>query len=320
MSEAAAPSLIGHERVRTMLDTFVSSGSVPHALLFAGPASVGKRTIALAFLKKLHIASAKNSDEKRIDALLPEGKLPDAQLLSREGSISIDAIRAIQERLSRTAVEGGHKTVLIPDAERLTPEAANALLKTLEEPPEHCTIILTVSSERSLLPTIVSRCAVLPFRTVPEEELRSALLTRGLQDHTKLALALALAEGRPGRALSFLSEEGMLDAALERARTVGTFPSQSFLERFAFASRMSEDRAETESMLAAWAGLLRLALLTRAGSTLVLPPELSSALQPLLTRTPDQLLSLLKRTLEAREGLRENANVRLSLESLLLAF
>ena len=319
------PEMIGHERVRELLASFSGvQGAAPHAILLTGPTSVGKRTVARTFLQQLHCldhSAPEACSTCRACQLLPVGKLIDAQLLDPEGSkISIAEVRALQERVSRTAIEGGRKSVLIADAERLTTEAANALLKTLEEPPSDTTLVLTASSADVLLPTIVSRCSVLPLRTVPKEMLRTHLLRRSL-DPARVELALVLADGRPGRAIRFLEQEDDIQQALVQAKAVGGFSSQSLIDKFAVAKELSdEERERVDQLLDAWTSLLRLALLTKVYPEEHLPPELQQELHSLLEKSQEQLLQLLKRTLETREAVRENANIRLSLESLLLAF
>ena len=212
---------IGHDRVRDMLTSFSTQQSIPHALLFVGPSSVGKRTIGQNFLQSLHCIDKASGacGECRSCRLLPEGKLPDAQIVSPEGNISIDLIRSLQERLTRSAIEGTWKTALLSNIERMRPEASNALLKTLEEPPANSLLLLTASSTKSLLPTIVSRCAVLPFRRVSDEAIRTALMQRPAKHMGSLTdLAVLLQMDVLGVQFDFLKMTRLLQTSSKRQK------------------------------------------------------------------------------------------------------
>lgn len=155
-------SLIGNEPVKNHLNTLLTSNTIPQSLLFAGPAGVGKATFAKAFAKTLLKSTKKDPPDLFI--LEPEGKNP---------LHSIESIRNAIKNLITSPFESTRKIIIIDDADKMLPPAANALLKTLEEPPSYGHFILTSSHPDRLLPTILSRCVSLPFKPLTHTEMLS---------------------------------------------------------------------------------------------------------------------------------------------------
>ncbi|MEW5724116.1 MAG: DNA polymerase III subunit delta' [Thermodesulfobacteriota bacterium] len=171
--------IIGHERPIRVLRTMITAGRLPHALLLAGPAGVGKKTMALALAAAVNCLAPVEGDA--CGACPACGKVrrgvhPDVEVFELEGKariITIANVRELRTKIAFRPYEGRMKVFLMPGAERMQEEAANALLKTLEEPPPQSLLILTTTEEAGLLPTIVSRClkvtlAPLPLRLVED--------------------------------------------------------------------------------------------------------------------------------------------------------
>ncbi|HYR02031.1 MAG TPA: DNA polymerase III subunit delta', partial [Syntrophobacteria bacterium] len=160
--------IIGQNRVIRLVRQALRHGRLPHALLFAGLDGVGKRRTALALARVLNCEGASSGDS--CDRCLScrkmaSGNHPDLLLVEREGQfIRIDRIRDLQRRLRFRPLEGRKRVILIHEAETMRTEAANALLKILEEPPPDNLFILTAPDSTALLPTIASRCLCLRFQ------------------------------------------------------------------------------------------------------------------------------------------------------------
>jgi len=197
----------GHQRVRDLLRAAVANDRLPHALLFAGADGVGKRSVALALTAWLLC------DEDGDDACgacascrqVAASSHPDFQLVAvaaGKKEIGVDRSRDVKRFTQLRPMRGTLKVAVVDDAHMLTAAAQNALLKTLEEPPEHSLLILVANNPDALLPTVRSRCQRVQFSPLPNDALVD-ILTRdhGMAPATARQLA-ALAEGSPGRALA----------------------------------------------------------------------------------------------------------------------
>ena len=163
-------SVTGHERPLRVLRRVLASGRVPHAQLFWGPDGVGKERVANDFAEVLLCANGGALASGAACGVCPScvkcagGAHPDLHLLvAQKASISVDDVRRLQESLSYQAFERGRKVAIIRDSFRMTREASNALLKTLEEPPSGVYLVLLAHQRNQLLPTLVSRCQALRF-------------------------------------------------------------------------------------------------------------------------------------------------------------
>ena len=200
--------IVGHTKIIGFLENCLKNERIAQAYLFLGPEGVGKSTVARWFLSDKLVGV----DSTGIEAH------PDFSLLQREqnektgrlkNSISIEQVRALRERLSMSSFSGGRKAALIANAEWMSNEASNALLKTLEEPTKQTTIILTAASEARLPETIKSRCQVLRFNLVSAKEIEDYLMDNGGQATVASQISKS-AYGRPGQAIAYLQNPELL--------------------------------------------------------------------------------------------------------------
>ncbi len=186
-------------------------GSLPHALLLAGAQGLGKRAFAEAFVRARlcpHPRTARACGECKACALLEAGTHPDRVLvtfeLNSEGKprkeIVVEQIRLLSARLAMSSQLGGWQIAVIDPADAMNPAAANALLKTLEEPTASSLIVLIADQPWRLPTTIRSRCQRIDFMTPPREQAEAWLRTQGVHDPRR---ALDAAGGNPGRAFAF---------------------------------------------------------------------------------------------------------------------
>jgi len=213
--------LVGHERVVSMLRRALAEDRLHHALLLHGPVGVGKATLARLFTQAL-LCVAPGQDGpcgacgacRRVTGEVH----PDLSVVRLEESTStgrlrqeivIEQIRDLSRFLQFRPLEGARRIAIVDPADRMNPAAANAFLKTLEEPPSSSLILLITSMPASLLPTIRSRCQPVPLGRLPREAVEEALRRAG-HDGRDARLASALTDGAYGRALALLGpgEEG----------------------------------------------------------------------------------------------------------------
>ena len=207
--------ILGQERVLSYLKAALNQGRLAHAYLFLGPEGVGKEAVATALAGALNCTSLREDGDacglcpscKR----LAGGSHPDFLVIrptskGRNPEILIDQIRGLRRLTAYPPVAGGWRIALIKPTEALTGEAANSLLKTLEEPPPQHLLILTAGVEADLFPTVVSRCQKLAFTPLPYPLITQDLIRRGLSP-SQAALLAALSGGSLGRALAQPPEE-----------------------------------------------------------------------------------------------------------------
>lgn len=197
--------LIGHAVPQQILYQALTSHKMGHAYLFTGEDKIGKRTVALAVAKTLLCPSAIPFCGKCPSCLKGNQKMhPDLFEISPEGLfIKLNQIRQIQDQMSLHPSLSSRKVFILDDADRLNPEASNAFLKSLEEPPEDTHFILVTSRPQALLSTILSRCQQIRFSTPPREELVNFLM-RNRKLSTQDARHLAKrSEGRVGVAITY---------------------------------------------------------------------------------------------------------------------
>ena len=173
-----------------------------HAYLLHGPAGVGKRTAAFAF------AGALLGDERRVATR----SHPDLYLLEPLGEmIRIDDVRALRHDLHMRPFEGDRRVYLVLDADRMNDEAADALLKDLEEPPSYAVIVLVAGELGPLPPTILSRCQLVPFRRLSERAVREWIAAQAPERSEEEVRVLArAAAGRLDRARRLLDPDAPL--------------------------------------------------------------------------------------------------------------
>ena len=209
-------------RARVALTAALASGP-SHAYLFRGPRGAGKSAAARAFAAELLAAGAADPDDARRRALLDPSPHPDLVWLRPPGAQHM--VEEVREKVIRSAsyrpFEGEKRVFVIEAAEAMRDESQNALLKTLEEPPDFVHLILLTSEPSALLETIASRCQPIDFAPLPPEAVEAQLTADGPPD--ELAAAARLSAGDLARAHYLLSDSGrtLRAAALEMGRAVG---------------------------------------------------------------------------------------------------
>lgn len=192
--------IIGH---RATLGALADEARSPaHSYLFAGPPRVGKLTVARSFAAELVSRSA--ADRERVE----RGSHPDALVIEPEGAAAfgVGQARAVTAGAGLRPVEADRKVFILDEASTMTEAAANALLKTLEEPPPRTVLVLVVESVDDLPPTVASRCRVVRFGRVPEGELAAGLVEREVEEQ-RASIVARIAGGSPGLALDLVKSD-----------------------------------------------------------------------------------------------------------------
>jgi DNA polymerase-3 subunit delta' len=215
MSALLFKEIIGQDKAIVFLRRVAANDKLACGYLFAGIQGIGKTTTAMAFALLLNCMEPGNEDgcgkctscRRIIDGNHPDLIL--VELDEEKKAIGINQIREINRQLAFAPVLGRYRMIIIDPAEKMTIEAANAFLKTLEEPPPGTVFILTVRDPKDLLPTIVSRCQRVPFKPLPTGEIANWLVTERSVDREAARILARLSEGSLGKALR-MAEEGLL--------------------------------------------------------------------------------------------------------------
>ena len=178
--------VVGHRDVIERLRGVLTGERYPHALLFVGREGIGKKRVAL-LSAAMFLCSRGGCESCRVCKKVFSGVHPDVRLEYPKGkrSILIDQVRELKEWAFMTPMEGERKVAIIDDAHLMKTEAANALLKTLEEPPDGTLFILVTSEPSRLLPTIVSRCQIVRFTPLKREEVDEICEREGVEEEIK---------------------------------------------------------------------------------------------------------------------------------------
>ncbi|MDA1093237.1 MAG: DNA polymerase III subunit delta' [Acidobacteria bacterium] len=201
----------GHASIRQLVGRAVTRDTLPPCLVFTGPEGVGKRRLALAVAQLLNCHALTGDDQTGPDACgacracerIQRGVHADVLVLEpgETGAIKVDAVRAVVEQTMYRPFEGRKRVVIVDDADRLVPEAQNALLKTLEEPPDGSVFLLVTSRPHMLLPTVRSRCPELRFGGLAPGDIVDLLVQEHGFESVAARAAAATADGSLARAL-----------------------------------------------------------------------------------------------------------------------
>ncbi len=320
--------VVGHEKAVGLLANSLKNRKLAHAYLLIGPPHVGKMTLALELAKALNCDDdgrpcGRCSQCRRII----EGKHADVQVLGLDGraEIGIDHIRELQHAASLRPFEGRHRVFIIDGAEHLSHEAANCLLKVLEEPPPQVQLLLLAVNERLLLPTVLSRCQKLTLMPLPELCVEQALIERWGASQEQAKVLARLSSGCLGWAVAALKDEHILSQRVERLGVLIRLACGGREEHFTYAaqlaSQFSRDRKAVREVLSLWISWWRDLLLVQGGCG----PGIANVDQEAALYREAQAYSLREikqfiQSLEhAMEQLDQNANPRLALEVLMLS-
>jgi DNA polymerase-3 subunit delta' len=322
--------VIGQDKILSLLDYSLKTDTIAHAYLLVGPRHVGKGTLAI------NLAQALNCDGPELPCgqcrscqRILEGKHADVTPIGLDSKteIGIDDIRGLQRLANLPPYEGKCKVFIIDDAEYLSTEAANSLLKILEEPPPRIVWLLLAAEEENLLPTVISRCQRLELKPVPSERVQEVLVNSYNVDADKAKLLTQLCHGRLGWAVSALANDDILEQRSQRiARLVSllTPTSRSLEQRFAYAqelaSQFSQNRRAGTEIIEIWLDWWRDLMLIKGGcQEAVINVDYEIALEEQAGGLSlSEIKGFLANLCLLQEEISKNVNPRLALEWLML--
>ena len=343
-----ASTIIGHDEIIHALDRAVHEGRVHHAYLLCGPPRVGKTTVGRWLALRLNCTGSDPPCEQCPDCrAIRAGTYPDVRAIqlstdrdptlglaldlpprpqrAAERVIGIDQVRALQRDAALAPHRARWKVYLLPGAESLSLEAANCLLKTLEEPPPQVVLVLTAVDPGSLPATVVSRCQILRLAPVPAAAIAAALAARYNCPSDRAALLARLSGGRPGWAIDAAARDEPLAERAQDLADLNAALTDSLRARLALAERLAtefgRDPARVVRTLGTWQIYWWDVRLVQLGcsdliTNLDRQEELTSLAEQLAPSLVDRQVGS---TATALQRLLQNVNPRLALEALLLA-
>ncbi len=278
----AFSEIIGQDEAIGFLKRVLAGEKIPHAYLFLGVSGVGKTTTALSFGRALNCLEPQDTDGcgRCVHCRqMAGGNFPDLETVRPDGRvIRIEQVRELTRRMGLKTVTGRYRLSVLERAETMTVEAANAFLKTLEEPPPGNVLVLTASDQRDLLPTILSRCQKVRFRPVQPDRVASWLQKTAGVSPAQASVLARLSEGSPGRALRMARSDDFGARCADHLRVLMGLHRMSRLDVVDLAVRYARETKkesgggeddETEGglhgVLSLWKTCLRDMLLMKTG-------------------------------------------------------
>lgn len=299
--------IIGHNKQLQYIEQDIAVNNLSHAYLFAGPSRIGKFAIARMLVNILQCPN-NLCHSCPVCIQIQKGSHPDTIVLSdTDESIKIEQIRDIIGKLSMTK-QGRYKILLIKKAERLTPEAANCLLKTLEEPPPDTVIIMTTDNPRELLSTIISRVRLIKFSGYSQKYLEEKMKEQFPDtDSETISQVCSLSLGKSGRAIKLLQNAELLATYRTMYNMLcGFLENKPLHVKFSTIEELLRSETNVSEFLDVFVHLVRSRLYNLLENEN--PPN----------NKKNYYLDLLDNIEQTRQLLKRNVNARLALENLAL--
>lgn len=329
-------SVVGHDWAVELLTGEIAHDRVGHAYLITGPDHIGKTSLARNFAQALNCQAPSPGERPcgrcRACVLIAADRHADVRLVEPQVSgrgkltLKIELIRELQRDLALATHETRHKVAILKNFDAATVSAANAFLKTLEEPPNHVILLLTARDADTLLPTISSRCRTLGLRPLPTSLIEANLQTRWQVPPDKAQLLANLADGRLGWAVRASQDPELLRLRQMDIEQLYETLVANRVGRFTLADQLArQPKKLPETMrcwLSWWRDIMLLAHLdSRHGNVPITNVDQRAYLERMArTWEPQQVFRSLKETNDAIWRLDQNANARLVLENLFLVY
>lgn len=317
--------IIGHEQLKEHLQTAIHEDKPFHAYIFQGDVGVGKETLTKAFVAGLmctgegekpcgHCVSCKQIDS---------GNQPDVIWLTRDGAhYGVEEIRSqLCDTMDIKPFSSPYKIYIVPEAERMTESAQNALLKTIEEPPAYGIVILLTSNISELLPTIQSRCLVMEFRPLTNAAVEEYLKTQcQVPDYLAKASA-AFAQGNIGKAMRYAQSEDFIerkDKVIGLLRSVRNMDLSDMMAVIKDLGTRKDEVRDYIDIMSLWYRDVLIFKATKNINQLLFQEESSHIMKEAENRSYEKIENILQAFDKAKMRLKANVSFEVALELMLL--
>ncbi|MBR2188167.1 MAG: DNA polymerase III subunit delta' [Eubacterium sp.] len=318
--------VVGHEEIKAHLRNVVKSGNVSHAWIFGGDEGSGKNLLASLFAMDLLCESG--GDDPCLTcpscAKMLSGNHPDVIYVTHEkpGSIGVDDIRSqLVDTVDIRPYESAYKIYIIDEAEKLTPSAQNAMLKTIEEPPSYVVIILLAENPDILLPTIQSRCVTLSLKPVGDEQVKEYLMQNLHVPDYQAEIEASYAQGNVGKAIKAAESSEFMHMTQNAVRLMKASRRMDSLDLIDAMKFMASEKQSVYAYLEIFEMWFRDVLLfkaTREIDNLVFKDEINAIKERASVSSYEGIETIIQAIGTAATRLRANVNFDLVMELLFL--
>lgn len=323
---AGFQDIIGQEQIKEHLQNALSTGKISHAYIINGEKSSGKEFIAKIYAMALQCEQegVEPCNECRSCKQTLSKNQPDIIYVSHEkpNTISVDDIRAqVNNDVAIKPYSSKYKVYIINEAEKMTPQAQNAILKTLEEPPAYAVILLLVSNMNSLLPTILSRCVTLNMKPVRDELIRKYLMEELQVPDYKANVCVGFARGNVGKAKLLASSEEFENIKAEALSLLKYIKEMEMQEIVAAIKKINEYKLEIQDyfdIIAIWYRDVLMFKATMDANQLIFRDEIQTLRKIAARCSYEGIEKVIQALSTAKKRLEANVNFDLLMELLLL--
>ncbi len=318
--------IIGREQIKRQLMHVIETGKVGHAYMFSGEKGCGKKTLALAWAMALQCTGQGTvpCGECHSCRQAKSGNHPDIICIAHEkpNSIGIDDVRdQLVGDVQIRPYSGKYKIYIIPEAEKMTVQAQNAILKTIEEPPEYAIIILLTTNEQHFLDTIRSRCVILPMKPVPDSQVKAYLMEHIQIPDYQADICVAFAQGNIGKAVRLASSEdfdAIKSSALHLIKNAGKMEFGEIVEAVKGIQEFKLSIQDYLDILALWYRDMVYFKATRDVNAIVFKDQIRSIQETVNVCSYEGIDEVMKAIESAKARLDANVNFELTMELLFL--
>ena len=318
--------IVGHEQIVTHLKSAMKLGKVSHAYILSGEKGCGKKLLADVFAETLQCEKGGTEPCGSCHSCVQaqSGNHPDIIHLMHEkpNSISVDDVRTqIVNDVLIKPYSGKYKIYIVPDAEKMTAAAQNALLKTIEEPPAYAVILLLANNASALLPTILSRCVMLSLKPVADDKVKQYLMEHVQVPDYEADVCVAFAQGNVGRAIMLANSEHFNEIREEAVQLLKHIHDMELSEIVAAVKNISVYKLEITDYLdiiMIWYRDVLLYKATKEIDKVVFKDQLQSIKEQARKSSYEGIELILESLEKAKARLKANVNFDLVMELLFL--
>ncbi len=318
--------IIGQKQIKEHLQNALESGKISHAYIINGEKSSGKEFIATVFAMALQCEKGGTEPCQECHSCKQalSANQPDIIRVTHEkpGTISVDDIRAqINNDVAIKPYSSRYKVYIVNEAEKMTVQAQNALLKTLEEPPEYAVLLLLTANVNSLLPTILSRCVVLNMKPAADEQVKKYLMEQLQVPDYKAEVCVAFARGNVGRAKALAASEDFDNIKNEVLSLLKYIQDMELYEIVAAVRKIGDYKLDINDyldLMAVWYRDVLLFKATKDANHLIFREELQAIRKTAARCSYEGIETVIRSLDKAKSRLNANVNFDLTMELLLL--